>query len=67
MSLVIPIFRDYVLKEFNLIRLEAPVYADNVGSQKVLERNEFKFEGVLSKAYFKNGEFKGTKLYAFVV
>ena len=67
MSSVIPIFRDYVLKEFNLIRLEAPVYDDNIGSQKVLERNGFKFEGVLEKAYCKNGEYKDAKMYAFVV
>lgn len=47
-----------------LIRIEAPVYAFNIESQKVLLRCGFTEEGYLRKAYFRNGEYHDAKLYA---
>jgi len=41
----------------NLKRLFVSVVSTNVGSIRVLEKNEFVVEGVLKKASFKNGQF----------
>ena len=49
-----------------LMRIEAPVYAHNIASQKVLLKCGFKEEGYMPKAYFKNGVFQDGKLFALV-
>ena len=50
----------------SLIRIEAPIFSSNKGSEKVLEKNGFQFEGNLIKAYFKEGKYIDAKMYALI-
>ena len=45
-------------------RLEAPVFAWNPASMRVLEKAGFTREGVLRRSVFKDGEFTDTVMYA---
>lgn len=56
----------YGIQVRGLSRFEAPVYAGNIASQKVLLKCGFKEEGHMPKAYFKNGIFQDGKLFALV-
>lgn len=46
----------YAFTEFDIIRIEAGVYAFNKASMKVLEKNDFYLESIKRKAVIKNGE-----------
>ena len=48
----------------DLVRLFAGVFSPNIASMKVLEKCEFRLEGVLKKAIYKNGEFYDEHMYA---
>lgn len=50
--------------EFGLVRIEAPIFAFNAASQRVLEKNGFVEEGYLRKAYLKEGKYLDGKLFA---
>lgn len=52
--------------EYGLLRIEAPIFAFNLHSVKVAEKCGYKFEGLLKKAYLKNGHYFDCKLYALV-
>lgn len=54
-------------KEHKYVRLEAPVFAHNIGSQRVLEKCGFELEGRLKRAYYKNENFFDSLLYAKVI
>lgn len=47
-----------------LVRLKPPVFAYNKASARVLEKNGFELEGCLRKAYFKDGEYCDSLLFA---
>lgn len=47
-------------------RFEAPVFSFNTASENVLRKCGFKMEGILEKAYFKNGKFIDAKMFALV-
>jgi ribosomal-protein-alanine N-acetyltransferase len=49
-----------------LLRVQANVYAPNVASARVLEKNGFELEGTLRRAVRKRGEVLDVKLYARV-
>ncbi|XVF63084.1 hypothetical protein PTKIN_Ptkin09bG0060600 [Pterospermum kingtungense] len=56
-----------VFKEFpDLVRLEALVEVENLGSQKVLEKVGFLKEGLLRKYGFCKGEIRDMFLYSFL-
>lgn len=57
MTEVVNKFSDYCLGGRGLVRLEATVFSYNLGSIKVLEKNGFEREGIIRKAYLKNGEY----------
>lgn len=50
----------------NLRRIELSVLADNTRAQHVYEKIGFRREGMLRKAYFKNGEFVDVYIYAIL-
>ena len=50
-----------------LRRIYSYVYADNVASSSVLQKNGFQKEGLLRDYAFKNGEFKDAILYARII
>ena len=54
------------LGELGFMRLEAPVFAWNPASMRVLEKCGFVREGVMHKSVFKDGELIDSMLYARV-
>lgn len=55
------------IEEFNLVRIDAHVFAPNAGSARVLEKNGYVLEGRLRKRVEKHGEILDALVYAFVV
>jgi [ribosomal protein S5]-alanine N-acetyltransferase len=57
---------EYALSHFGLARLEAPVFAWNPASMRVLEKAGFVREGVLRNSVLKEGQLIDQVLYALV-
>jgi [ribosomal protein S5]-alanine N-acetyltransferase len=57
---------EFALAEFNLVRIEAHVFAENVASAKVLEKCGFVQEGYLRKHFLKDGNYLDVRLYGLV-
>ncbi|MEE1186856.1 MAG: GNAT family protein [Acutalibacteraceae bacterium] len=55
---------DYVFTHTDIIRIFAEVYADNIGSCRVLEKAGFTLEGIMKNNAIKNGKVLDMKLYA---
>lgn len=51
------VFNEFIIKEFDLKRIEAYVFKGNTASQKMLEKCGFTLEGDLKNYYFHRGEF----------
>jgi ribosomal-protein-alanine N-acetyltransferase len=66
MTKVLPVLIKYGEDVRGIRRFEAPIYAFNVASEKLLRKCGFREEGYLSKAYFKNGQFMDGKMFALV-
>jgi len=58
---------DHVLNRFDIVRLEAPVFAWNPASMRVLEKCGFSREGVLRRCVFKDGEIIDAVMYAKLI
>ena len=52
----IKLMTDYAFNNFNIIRIEAGVFAFNKPSMRVLEKNDFYLESIRKNAVLKNGE-----------
>jgi RimJ/RimL family protein N-acetyltransferase len=59
-------FCEFIHKEYGISRIEAPIFAFNTASCRVVEKCGFEFEGMMRKAYFKNGNYIDGKMYALV-
>ncbi|MDO8927107.1 MAG: GNAT family protein [Sideroxyarcus sp.] len=57
---------EYALNRFGLVRLEAPVFAWNAASMRVLEKAGFEREGLLRKSVLKDCQLIDQVLYALV-
>jgi [ribosomal protein S5]-alanine N-acetyltransferase len=66
MSAAVRVTAPHALSRFGLARLEAPVFAWNPASMRVLEKGGFVREGVLRHSVFKDGELIDAMLYAYV-
>lgn len=55
---------DFVLAHYDLVRLEAAVFAWNPASMRVLEKAGFEREGVLRQSVWKDGRMADAVLYA---
>lgn len=55
---------DFIFREFNLVRLESPVFEWNPASMCVLEKCGFQREGVMRRSVDKDGEVIDAVLYA---
>jgi len=53
-------------EKFDIVRIFAEIFAFNAGSEKVLQKAGFKFEGIKKKSVFKNGKIHDSKVYASV-
>ncbi len=54
----------YAFEQYELRRIEAPVYAPNVASRRVLEKCGYECEGIMRSAVIKKGEVLDAHLYA---
>lgn len=59
-------FLKEINKRFNFIRITGYVNEDNVGSQRILEKNGFKLECIRKKAVKKGSKYINDKQYALV-
>jgi ribosomal-protein-alanine N-acetyltransferase len=64
MSRALPFLLRYGREKRSLSRIEAPVFSFNIASEKVLIKCGFREEGYLRKAYFKNGQYFDSKIFA---
>lgn len=55
---------DIAFTEFDIERLFARPFGNNIASQKVLEKNNFRLEARFEKTIFKNGEYQDELVYA---
>mgnify|MGYP002623783586 CR=1 FL=1 len=67
MTEVLMKFCPYIMAEYGYTRLEAPVFSFNTASAKVLMKCGFQEEGMLRKAYLKDGQFIDARLFAKVI
>jgi ribosomal-protein-alanine N-acetyltransferase len=47
-------------------RITAYVYAPNLASRRVLEKNGFSYEGTMKRAVYKDGRFYDQDIYALL-
>lgn len=59
--------RAHVVNNLPLARLQAPVFAWNPKSMRVLEKIGFKREAVLRQSVYKDGQLIDSVLYAYIV
>ncbi|MDY0166635.1 MAG: GNAT family protein [Thermoguttaceae bacterium] len=57
---------EHAFARWKLVRITAHIFHFNRASARVLEKNNFIFEGDLRKLYLKDGQFMDGKLYALV-
>lgn len=57
---------NYVFSHTDIIRIYAEPFAHNIGSQRVLEKAGFQYEGTLRANAVKNGKIVDMKMYAKV-
>ena len=66
MSAAVRATAEHLLRDTELVRLEAPVFEWNPASMRVLEKGGFVREGVMRKAVFKDGKSIDAVMYARV-
>ena len=57
---------DYVFSHTDMIRIYAEPFAYNIGSQRVLEKAGFQYEGTLRNNAVKNGKILDMKMYSIL-
>lgn len=58
MSFVVNLFCFYLFNHYNIHKIYAEVFLENIGSYRVLLKNGFQEEGHFIEHVYKNGEFK---------
>ena len=58
---------DHARRRMEVVRLEAPVYAWNPASMRVLEKIGFTREGVLRQSVFKDGQLIDSVMFALIL
>jgi RimJ/RimL family protein N-acetyltransferase len=66
MTAAVQAVSEYVLDQFDLVRLESPVFEWNPSSMRVLEKCGFVREAVLRKSVFKDGQVIDSMLYVLL-
>ena len=59
-------FSEFAFAQFDLVRLQAAVFADNAASVRVLEKAGYAYEGRMAKSVVKDGRVLDELLYALV-
>lgn len=52
---------------FDIVRIVAEPFANNLGSRRVLEKAGFKLEGILKNSVYKKGEIQDSCIYALLI
>ena len=60
-------FARHLSEKHGIVRLEATTYLWNRPSQRVLEKNGFKCEGILRKRTLKNGKYVDERMYSKIM
>lgn len=63
-TIAVKLATKYAFEVLKLERTHAGVFKGNVASQRVLEKNGYKLEGIFRKAVFKNNKFLNELRYA---
>lgn len=66
MTAVLTRFAEYIFDKTQLVRLEALVFAGNDASCRVLEKAGFHREGLIRRAYLKDGKYLDAHLFALL-
>lgn len=66
MTKVIRAVVDYSFENFDIVRIYAEPFAENVGSRKVLEKVGFRLEAVLKNDVIKNGIIQDSCIYSLL-
>ncbi len=66
MKKVIKAVVDYIFENFDIIRIYAEPFAENVASRKVLEKVGFRLEAVLKNDVIKNGIIQDSCIYSLL-
>lgn len=67
MTAVVKSIVEHAFRDLGVQRITAPIFAQNVASARVLEKNGFTVEApCLRRAYQRNGQFYDARLYALV-
>ncbi len=53
-------------ERFDIVRIHAEPYADNLGSRRTLEKAGFVQEGTLKQSVYKNGRMHDSCIYALL-
>ena len=64
MTKIINIMINYAFQNFNINRIFAKIFGNNIGSQKVCEKAGMKKEAVLEKTLYKNGKYYDEIIYS---
>ncbi len=56
----------YGFNHYDIVRIFAQVFAANIASYRLLEKNGFQREGVLRQAFYKNGRYCDGYLYSIL-
>lgn len=59
-------FCKFVFENYDINRIDAGIFADNIGSRRVLEKIGFEFEGLHKKKVYKDGKFMDEEVYALI-
>lgn len=62
----IQLMTEKLFKRFDIVRLYAEPYENNIGSRKALEKAGFKLESLKEKSVFKNGEIQNSCIYVVI-
>ena len=54
----------YAFRKFDIVRIYAEVFSDNIGSRRALEKAGLKLEATIKKNIFKNGVIKDSCIYS---
>ena len=59
-------FCTFVFENYDINRIDAEIFADNISSRRVLEKVGFSFEGLHKEKVYKYGKFMDEAVYALV-
>lgn len=66
MTMVAKKFCNFIFENYDIVRIDAEIFADNICSKRVLEKIGFEFEGLHKKKVYKDGRFMDAATYALI-